>query len=85
MGMTLKKDIQWREKTKFSELSDGSTAVNTISLNGLVPDSYDYVDLGYTGDNLTSVVYKEGGSGGTTVATLTLTYDGDKLDTITKT
>jgi hypothetical protein len=25
---------------------------------------------------LTGVVYKEGGSGGTTVATLTLSYDG---------
>jgi hypothetical protein len=46
---------------------------------------YDYISLSYTGDNLTGVVYKTGGSGGTTVATLTLAYTGSVLNTITKT
>ena len=56
-----------------------------INMAGLVPENYDYVSLGYTGDNLTTVVYKTGGVGGTTVATLTLAYTGSQLDTITKT
>ena len=38
--------------------------------------SYDYISLSYTGSNLTTVTYKTGGATGTTVATLTLTYDG---------
>ena len=46
---------------------------------------YDYIDLNYTGDDLTEVIYKTGGSGGTTVATLTLAYTAGVLQTITKT
>jgi hypothetical protein len=39
----------------------------------------------YTGSNLTGVVYKTGGSGGTTLATLTLAYDGsNNLTSVTK-
>ena len=57
-----------------------------LAIAGLVTDAYDYIDLSYTGSNLTGVVYKTGGSGGTTVATLVLTYDGsDNLLTVTKT
>ena len=62
--------------------SDGQLNIVT----GLVPEAYDYIAISYTGDNLTGVVYKIGGVGGTTVATLVLTYDGsDNLETITKT
>jgi hypothetical protein len=54
-------------------------------LTGLEIPEHDYIDLSYTGSNLTGVVYKTGGSGGTTVATLTLTYDGnDNLTSVTK-
>lgn len=49
---------------------------DTASIAGLTIPAHDYMDLSYTGSNLTSVVYKTGGSTGTTVATLTLTYDG---------
>ena len=45
--------------------------------NSLVPSTYDYIDLSYTDGNLTTVIYKIGGSGGTTVSTLTLAYDAD--------
>lgn len=51
----------------------------------LVTDEYDFIDLNYTGDDLTEVIFKTGGSGGTTVATLTLVYTGGSLDTVTKT
>ena len=45
----------------------------------------DYISLSYTGSNLTTVVYKTGGAGGTTVATLTLAYDAsNNLTSITK-
>lgn len=68
----------------------GYTAINVDSVGnlvagGLVPANYDYISLGYTGSNLTTVVYKSGGSGGTTLATLTLAYTGSVLDSITKT
>jgi hypothetical protein len=55
------------------------------SLEGLGIPVHDYIDLSYTGTNLTGVVYKTGGSGGTTVATLTLAYDGsNNLISVTK-
>lgn len=57
-----------------------------LGVAGLVPAGYDYVSCSYTGSNLTGVVYKTGGAGGTTVATLTLTYDAnDNLISVTKT
>lgn len=64
----------------------GSAAIGKIiRSNVLVPADYDYVSLSYTGDNLTGVVFKTGGSGGSTVATLTLAYTGSRLDSVTKT
>jgi hypothetical protein len=54
------------------------------NIPGLDIPSHDYVGLTYTGDDLTSVVYKDGGSGGTTVATLTLAYSGGKLQSVTR-
>ena len=54
-------------------------------LGAMVPFAYDHVSLGYTGVNVTTMVFKTGGSGGTTVATLTLAYDGsDNLTSITR-
>lgn len=46
---------------------------------------YDYIAMTYSGSNLTGVEYKVGGSGGTTVATITMTYDGsNNLLTVTR-
>jgi hypothetical protein len=59
---------------------------------GGIPEN-DYIDIGYHGttNNIATVVYKLGGSGGTTVATLTIAYvggvpttDDARIDTITK-
>lgn len=70
--------------TWHPQMSD--TDGRSLVLTGLVPHHYDYISLSYTGSNMTGVVYKEGGSGGSTVATLALTYDGsDNIATITKT
>jgi hypothetical protein len=54
-------------------------------LTGLEIPEHDYIALTYTGSNLTGVEYKDGGASGTTVATLTLAYDGnDNLTSVTK-
>jgi len=63
--------------------NDSGNPIPTIE--GLTIPEHDYISLTYTGSNLTGVVYKTGGSGGTTVATLTLAYDGsDNLTSVTK-
>ena len=62
-----------------------SGSLKMIMMNTLIPSQYDYIGLTYTGNNLTGVVYKTGGVGGTTVGTLTLAYTGSRLDSITKT
>jgi hypothetical protein len=54
-------------------------------VNGLSIPEHDFISLSYTSTNLTGVVYKTGGSSGTTVGTLTLTYDGsNNLTSVTK-
>jgi len=58
---------------------------NLQTINALTPSIYDYISLSYTGANLTGVVFKTGGSGGTTVSTLTLAYSGAVLTSVTKT
>lgn len=63
----------------------GSMAISNLAeINtGLQPNiDYDYIDLAYTGDNVTQAVYKLGGSGGSTIRTVDLTYTGDNVDTV---
>lgn len=53
----------------------------------LVPQAYDYQAITYVGatTDISTVVYKTGGSGGTTVATLTMGYDGsNRLTSVTR-
>jgi len=64
---------------------DENGKVYMVNSSQLVPFIYDYISLGYTGNDLTSVVYKTGGATGTTVATLTLAYTDSVLQTITRT
>jgi len=75
--------INGRTYEEIAVTSRGSTPLSVAS--GLNIPSHDYISCTYTGSNLTGVVYKLGGSGGTTVATLTLTYDGsNNLTSVTK-
>lgn len=61
-----------------------------VSVFGLVSENYDYIALTYVaaGDGIgeiETVTYKQGGAGGTTVATLTLAYDSDdNLSSVTR-
>jgi hypothetical protein len=67
----------------YVEIANAST--NPIpTVTGFEIPKYDYISLSYTGSNLTGVVYKTGGAGGTTVATLTLAYSGSILTSVTK-
>lgn len=68
-----------------------NVAVRNIA--GFNIPQHDFVDLNYVGstNNLDTVVYKEGGASGQTVATLAFTYiggtpaaDDAKIDTITR-
>jgi hypothetical protein len=65
-------------------------AFRNINIASLVPEAYDYIALTYvtSGDGIgeiETVTYKTGGASGTTVATLTLTYDSsNNLETITR-
>lgn len=53
----------------------------------LIPDEYDAVVLTYTALNqIATAAYKTGGTGGTTVALLTLVYDGQgRLTSVART
>ena len=45
---------------------------------GMAIPKYDYIEMSYdTNGNLTQTVYKQGGSSGTTVATLSMSYDAN--------
>lgn len=85
---TDKSRLQYRSGNNPEEWTDVSNFGQGLPVNifnNLVTSNYDYVSLSYTGDNLTGVVFKIGGSGGTTVATLTLAYDGnDNLISVIK-
>jgi len=78
-------------KKSGEEVVTGSKAdyyLKTSQFNSLVTEPYDFIDLNYDGDGLLDeVIYKIGGSGGTTVATLTITYVSgtSDIDTVTKT
>ncbi len=78
-------------KQAYAKSQDGSVVQKTLEMGKLVPDTFDHITLTYvssgdgTGEIETST-YREGGSGGTVVGTLTLAYDSsDRLSTVTKT
>ena len=60
----------------LTQAMSGGPSRKTDTRVGLNIPVHDYIALTYTGDNLTGVVYKTGGSGGDTEATLTLAYTG---------
>ena len=74
---------QWEaEAYRVNLRNDDGTSLNP---GGMGTETHDYTDLTYTGTDLTKVEYYLGGSGGTLVATITMTYSAGILQTITKT
>ena len=78
--------------TEVPLLKELLQAVRSSGSGGLLIPPYDYQGFTYYGstNNINTIVYKTGGSGGTTVATLVFTYvaagaaDDDDILTITK-
>jgi hypothetical protein len=69
---------------KLVPASGNTYAPAVVTSAAAFPATYDYISLAYDGSgNLTTVVYKIGGSGGTTVATATLAYTGSNLTSVT--
>lgn len=68
-------------ETNLSNSFDAANnAIQTVQLAQLVPQTYDSIELTYvTAGNglgeIETVTYKQGGTGGTQVALLTLSYD----------
>lgn len=83
--MAISSNIQQKETDKFGGSDKETTYVRTANFNQLVTEPYDYVDCSYTSGDLTSIEYFTGGSGGTLVATITITYVDGCIDTIAKT
>ena len=53
----------------------GALKVNDAIANSLVPAVYDYITMSYSGSDMSQAVFKDGGSGGSTVSTLDMVYD----------
>ena len=71
---------------------DGNYNEDVISsikaIGGLVSDAYDYIGATYPTTSSEVYTYKTGGSGGTTVATITVVYSDstkEALTSVTKT
>lgn len=80
------KEIFGHDATNYQAiLTDTDGKLIVMAMGALVPSKYDYIGLTRTGSNITSVVYKTGGAGGTVVSTLTIAYTGSDIDSITKT
>lgn len=67
-------------RKQAQETADGQLAQKTVNIGNLITEPYDYIALTYVAagngaGEIETVTYKSGGSGGTTIATLTLTYD----------
>ena len=62
-------------------------ALNARTAGSLVPEEHDYIATTYVGatTDINTVTYKTGGAGGTTVAVLTMGYDGsNRLTSVTR-
>lgn len=61
-----------------------SIGADLDSIAGMGIPPHDHITLGYTGGNLTTVTYRQGGAGGAVVATLTLGYTSGVLTTVAR-
>lgn len=83
------KEIFGHDETNYQAVltdSDGRLQVDALVLSGLVGVAHDYIGITYNADNTINVItYKTGGSGGATVATVTLGYTSGNITSVTKT
>ena len=55
-----------QEQRTFENSLDAKRVIDVVA-NSLIPSSYNYIDLSYSGSNLTGAIFKTGGSGGAIV------------------
>lgn len=67
------------DDTRATVTSKGLSVFDAVT-NSLVPEVYDYVAITYPTTSSEVYTFKTGGSGGTTISTITLTYS----DAVTK-
>ncbi len=78
------------ESYKFGGTQPDNIYVKTSTLNSFITKPYDYIALTYVASGngageIETATYKTGGSGGDTVAVLTLTYNSDnKISSVVK-
>lgn len=65
----------------WAKRAGGGLQGEILALTSLVPTAYNDIQLVYSGDNLTSVIYRNAGA---VVATLSLTYSGDRLTRVVR-
>ncbi len=67
--------------------ADGLGSITRLGVNSFNIGAYDYIALSnYSGNNPQTITYKNGGASGTTIATLTIVYDGSgNILSVTKT
>lgn len=74
------RDLDFAQVIKQAfDVESGGLKINNVSQ--LVPGDYDTIEMSYTGDDVTEVVYKKNGS---TVAVLDLVYSAGKLTSVTR-
>lgn len=84
-------NIYGRTAGRFATITTDGTKerldVSGVVASSIVPFEYDYISLSPATASPTTIVYKTGGSGGTIVATLTITYgtSGADIATVTRT
>lgn len=81
--------MSWQNPGLPTSSTSGLASETTLTaVAGFLTEPYDYMDvtsINAAGDPLI-IVYKSGGAAGTTVRTLTLTYDANgNVDTVTAT
>ena len=84
----IREDDQLYDHIKVSSINGKPLTTLDIGvfIRSFVIPTHDYVGMTYTNDNLTTLIYKNGGASGSTAATLTLAYNsGGNLLSITKT
>lgn len=59
---------------QYSPGLNTSGTINTKETTGLVPFAFDYISANYAGATSDVYTYKTGGSGGSTVATITVNW-----------
>jgi hypothetical protein len=64
------------------EIDSAEYKLRTFNMTGLISESYDYIAVTYPTATQEVYTFKSGGSGGTTVATLTVNYTTSTKDVL---